>query len=241
MLTVRYGWLGVRPGDRVLDLGSGFGRHAYEAARRGAVVTAVDLADAELKEVANTFAAMVGAGEVTADRYGGVAQADATRLPFPDAAVDRVIASEVFEHIPDDAAAMTELARVVRPGGTIAVTVPAYLPERICWVLADDYHAPAVPGGHVRIYTEAGLRALMRTAGLRPGAAHHAHALHSPYWWLRCAVGPTKDQHAAVRAYRRLLEWDIVRRPVVTQVVDRLLNPVLGKSLVVYATRPGEA
>jgi SAM-dependent methyltransferase len=240
VLTVRYGWLGVEPGDRLLDLGSGFGRHAYEAARHGAVVTAVDLADAELKEVANTFAAMVGAGELTADRYAGVAQGDATRLPLTDGAVDRVIASEVFEHIPDDAGAMAELARVVRPGGTIAVTVPTYLPERICWALSDEYHAPFVPGGHVRIYTEAGLRRVMRAAGLRPGAAHHAHALHSPYWWLRCAVGPANDDHAAVRAYRRLLEWDIIRRPLVTQVADRLLNPVLGKSLVVYATRPEE-
>ena len=241
MLTVRYGWLGVEPGDRLLDLGSGFGRHAYEAARQGAIVTAVDLADAELKEVANTFAAMVGAGELTADRYAGVAQGDATRLPLPDSAVDRVIASEVFEHIPDDAGAMAELARVVRPGGTIAVTVPTYLPERICWALSEEYHAPFVTGGHVRIYTEAGLRRVMRAAGLHPGAAHHAHALHSPYWWLRCAVGPTNDDNAAVRAYRRLLEWDIIRRPLVTRVADTLLNPVLGKSLVVYATRPEES
>jgi len=241
MLTVRYAWLGVEPGDRLLDLGSGFGRHAFEAARRGAVVTAVDLADAELKEVANTFAAMVGAGELTADCYAGVAQGDATRLPLPDGGVDRVIASEVFEHIPHDAGAMAELARVVRPGGTIAVTVPTYLPERICWALSDEYNAPFVPGGHVRIYTEAGLRRVMRDAGLRPGAAHHAHALHSPYWWLRCAVGPTNDDHAAVRAYRRLLEWDIIRRPFVTRMADTMLNPVLGKSLVVYATRPEES
>lgn len=237
MLTVRYRWLGVSPGDRLLDLGSGLGRHAYEAARQGATVTAADLDDIELKQVSATFEAMIEASEIPADRFAGAVRADATRLPHPGASFDRAIAAEVFEHIADDGAAMAELARVIRPGGTLAVTVPAYGPERICWALSSDYHAPAVPGGHVRIYRRGELRALLRAHGFRPGATHHAHALHSPYWWLRCAVGPADDHHRAVAAYRRLLEWDIVARPRATRLADRVLNPVLGKSLVVYATR----
>ena len=64
------------------------------------------------------------------------------------------------------------------------------------------------------------------------------HALHSPYWWLRCAVGPTNDTNKAVVAYRKLLEWDITEAPVATRTADRVLNPVLGKSLVVYARKP---
>ena len=75
-------------------------------------------------------------------------------MPFPDGAFDRVIAAEVLEHIPADQAAMAEIARVLRPGGLLAVTVPAWLPERICWRLSDDYHN--VPGGHVRIFTRRG-------------------------------------------------------------------------------------
>src|SRR6202021_2633687 len=75
---------------------------------------------------------------------------DALRLPFPSGSFDRVIAAEVLEHIPDDRRALAELARVLRPGGTIAVTVPRWYPELINWVLSDDYHL--VPGGHVRIY-----------------------------------------------------------------------------------------
>jgi ubiquinone/menaquinone biosynthesis C-methylase UbiE len=238
MLTVRYERLGLEPGDRVLDLGCGFGRHAFEAARRGARVVAVDYADAELKEVRNTFGAMVTAGEVEPSGCAGTVQADATRLPFADAAFDRVIASEVLEHIPSDTDALAELARVLRPGGTMALTVPAYLPERICWALSDEYHAPFVEGGHVRIYRQAELRAKLRDTGLVPDFAHHAHALHSPYWWLRCAVGPANDDNRFVRSYRRLLEWDIVSSPPVTRWADRLLNPVLGKSLVVYASKP---
>jgi SAM-dependent methyltransferase len=238
VLTVRYDRLGLRPGDRLLDLGCGFGRHAFEAAKRGAGVVAFDYAATELKEVRNTFGVMVTTGEVDARSCAGTVQGDATRLPFTDGAFDRIIAAEVLEHIDDDAAAMAELARVLRPGGTMAVTVPSYLPERICWALSDEYHAPSVPGGHVRIYKEWELRDKLRAAGVQPGFAHHAHALHSPYWWLRCAVGPTNADNAAVELYRRLLEWDITEAPPITRWADRLLNPVLGKSLVVYSTKP---
>jgi SAM-dependent methyltransferase len=237
MLTVRYDRLGLQPGDRLLDLGCGFGRHAFEAAKRGARVVAFDYAEAELKEVRNTFGAMSAAGEVDRGSCVGTVQGDASRLPFADGAFDRIIASEVLEHIDDDVAAMGELARVLRPGGTMAVTVPSYGPERVCWALSDEYHAPFVAGGHVRIYKEWELRAKLRDAGTAPGFAHHAHALHSPYWWLRCAVGPTNERNPLVDAYRRLLEWDITAAPPVTRWADRLLNPLLGKSLVVYAVK----
>jgi SAM-dependent methyltransferase len=238
VLTVDYDRLGVRPGDRLLDLGCGAGRHAFEAARRGALVVALDMDGAELKEVAATFSAMADAGELPDGLSGAGVNGDATRLPFATGSFDRVIASEVAEHVPDDAAAFAELARVLRPGGTLAVTVPSWLPERICWALSEEYHAPLVEGGHVRIYTESQLRARLRQAGLRPGGAHKAHALHSPYWWLRCAVGPARADHPLVQAYHRLLVWDIVERPLATRLAERALSPVIGKSLVVYARKP---
>ena len=246
MLTVRYDQLGVRPGDRVLDLGCGFGRHAYESMRRGARVVACDFSLAELKDVSGMFAAISEeeAATLPAQSWGGCVNGDGTKLPFADGTFDRIIASEVLEHIPNDSAALAELSRVLRPGGTIAITVPAWLSERVCWALTDEYHAPFVEGGHVRIYTEPDLRRKLRTSGLRPGRAHHAHALHAPYWWLKCAVGPTNDTNPLVKAYHQVLLWDIGQAQPMgtfTRWLDRLANPIIGKSLVVYATKPEEA
>jgi SAM-dependent methyltransferase len=235
MLTVEFGRLAITAGTRVLDLGCGAGRHAFEALRRGADVVALDADRGELDQVTAMFAAMREAGEAPPGASAAAVSGDATAMPFPDASFDRVIAAEVLEHIPGDQRAMNEIARVLRPGGIAAVTVPAWLPERICWALSDDYHN--VPGGHVRIYTRPEVEAKLTLAGLAVGAHHHAHGLHSPYWWLKCAVGVHDDEHPAARAYHRLLVWDIMKRPAVTRLAERALNPLIGKSLVVYAEK----
>jgi SAM-dependent methyltransferase len=219
----------------VLDLGCGAGRHAFEALRRGAHVVALDRDPAELGPVTAMFAAMREAGEVPAGAHATAVAGDATAMPFPDSSFDRVIAAEVLEHIPGDQQAMNEIARVLAPGGIAAVTVPAWLPERICWALSADYHN--VPGGHVRIYTRPELESKLARAGLAVGPHHHAHGLHSPYWWLKCAVGVHDDEHPAARAYHRLLVWDIMKRPAATRIAERALNPVIGKSVVVYAVK----
>jgi SAM-dependent methyltransferase len=238
MLTVRYDRLGVAAGDRLLDLGAGGGRHAFEAMRRGAHVTAVDASAAEVKDAAGMMQAME-ADDAETRRTGGRGTGvvgDARRLPFPPASFDRVIAAEVLEHIHDDRAAIAELARVLRPGGTIAVTVPRWYPELVNWALSDDYHE--TPGGHIRIYRRSVLEARLRHAGLEVTGHHHAHALHSPYWWLRSAVGVDDAAHPLVRAYHRLLVWDIAAHTPATRIPEALLNPVLGKSAVVYARKP---
>lgn len=223
MLTVDFDRLWMRPGLRLLDVGCGQGRHAIEAMRRGGRVVALDREAAECKEL--------GALDVCA------VNGDVLALPFADASFDRVVAAEVLEHVEDDGAAIGELTRLLRPGGLLAVTVPRWFPEQVCWWLSSDYHAPAVPGGHVRIYRRRQLVRRLAAGGLRPLGSHHAHALHSPYWWLKCLVGVGRDAWP-VRQYHRFLVWDIMRPNRVVRAVERALNPALGKSLVVYCERP---
>ena len=237
MLTADYDRLGLRPGDSILDLGCGFGRHAFEAARRGANVVALDAGRDEVEGVAATFAAMLEAGELeTRDLHTAAVQGDALHLPFPDGVFDRVICSEVLEHIPDDLGAMRELARVLRPGGTMAITVPRYGPEVINWALSDAYHN--VPGGHIRIYRRSVLSGRLTSVGLRVSGHHYAHGLHSPYWWLKCLVGTTNEKNRLVQLYHRLLVWDIMKAPRLTRNAERFLSPLIGKSIVVYLSKP---
>jgi SAM-dependent methyltransferase len=100
------------PGARILDAGCGSGRNMVELDRYG-TVTGIELADASI-----AVARARGAGEVVA---GSVLE-----MPFEDDAFDLAVSLDVIEHLEDDVAALCELRRVVAPGGSLLVTVPAY-------------------------------------------------------------------------------------------------------------------
>ena len=237
MLTLDFDQLGVRAGDAVLDLGAGNGRHSFEALKRGASVIAVDLNHEILTIIHEMAGAMAAQGEVPEGTSFLALQGDALHLPFNDETFDHVIASEVLEHIPSDEHAIAEITRVLKSHGRAAVTVPRYWPERVCWALSDEYHEEA--GGHVRIYRAGELRSKLRRAGLVPTGTHHAHSLHSPYWWLKCAAGVENKEARLPRLYHRFLVWQITQRPRPVDALEHVLNPVLGKSLVFYADKNG--
>lgn len=236
MLTVDFDRLGLLAGERVLDMGCGAGRHAFEMYRRGADVIALDQDADELSTVSEWFAAMREEGGLPEGAEADVKQGDALDLPFADGEFDRIVASEVLEHIPDDDRAISELVRVLRPGGTIAVTVPRWLPEKVCWALSDAYHE--VEGGHVRIYRGDELVARLEDAGLRFTGRDHVHGLHSPYWWLKCAVGVDNDKNPLVKAFHQVLVWEIVKQPLPIRLAGRVLDPLVGKSMVLYLEKP---
>lgn len=237
MLTIRPEKLDLRPGDRVLDLGCGRGRHTYAFywSDTPLHVTGLDLSEAEVRATADGFFALPPPSPSPL-RSATLTAGDAARLPFKDGAFDALVCSEVLEHVPDPDAVIDEIVRVVRPGGRVALSVPRFWPEKICWSLSDAY--PKTPGGHVRIFHEEGLRTAARRSGLRYHSRHWAHALHSPYWWLQCALWDRKDTSRAVRTYRQFLEWDLMKRPWLTRGLEAALNPVMGKSLVLYFNRP---
>jgi len=238
MLTVDFNKLELKPGFRVLDAGCGEGRHLGEAFRRkGVQVVGIDRNHEDVAKTGNCLRIMEKEGEGGGGSWMTV-QGDVTRLPFEDHAFDVVICSEVLEHIPDDHKAIEEIVRVLKPGELLAVSVPRFFPETVCWALSRDYRTE--PGGHIRVYRKKQLIRRLESSGVRCESTGWAHALHSPYWWLKCLVGHKNDEAWPVRLYHSLLVWDIVKRPWLTRTLDRLLNPVIAKSCVLYLTKAGD-
>ena len=62
----------------------------------------------------------------------------------------------------------------------------------------------------------------------------YKHGLHSPYWWLKCFVGVKNEKNIFVSFYQKFLEWDIMKRPILTKLLEKIFDPLIGKSLVLY-------
>jgi ubiquinone/menaquinone biosynthesis C-methylase UbiE len=229
--TVDFHHFELAPGDRVLDLGCGEGRHVISAyLQPGVQSVGVDLSLEDLKTTREKHAEFAGL-EIEGSSFS-LASANALSLPFPDACFDKVICSEVLEHIPDYRGALMEIDRVLKPGGLLCASVPRRWPERLCWIFSAEYHK--VPGGHLRIFKGRELRDQIEELGLRQYHRHWSHALHSPFWWLKCLFWERRDDHPLVRLYHRFLVWDLMDRPRLTRALESALNPVMGKSLVMY-------
>jgi len=232
MVTVDFDRLAVKPGFKILDIGCGSGRHTCAAYQcRNATAIGVDLNFDDLNEARGRLQLHDRLGE-----HGGgiwaLSAADVLNLPFKDDYFDLVICSEVLEHILSYRAAIREIVRVLQPGRNLVVSVPRYWPERICWALSTDYHT--AEGGHLRIFKKTQLAADLQIAGVKQWTQHYAHSLHTPFWWLKCLLGPDRKNSRPVNLYHRFLTWDIMKHPRSTRMLDHLLNPILGKSVVLY-------
>ena len=229
MQTVDFQHFSLAPSDRVLDLGCGEGRHVIAASLQpGVEAVGVDLGFDNLVSTREKFEEFAGDTGATIR----LASANALSLPFADNYFDKVICSEVLEHIPDYRAALLEIDRVLKPGGLFCASVPRRWPERLCWRLSDGYHKE--PGGHLRIFDARELRHQIEDLGLSHYHHHWAHALHAPFWWLKCLFWERRDDHPLVRLYHRFLVWDLMDRPWLTRTLERCLNPLMGKSVVMY-------
>jgi len=230
LLTVDLERLRLRSGEKVLDAGCGEGRHCFGALERGAHVVGLDLDRASLKASADSLrqrAAECG-------RLGALVLGNTFQLPFADAAFDKVICSEVMEHVHDYRAAARELARVTRPGGHLAITIPTATSENLYLHVGDDYFES--PGGHIRIFRPRQLALGLAEVGLATIGVGFAHSLHTPYWVLRSIAGlPNADENALVQLYRRFLLLATQSRFLTR--LEGVLNYCFPKSLILYAEK----
>lgn len=122
-----------RDGGTVLDVATGTGLVAAQLVRRGFRVTGLDQSPAMLAEARRRFGGRVE-----------LVEASATEIPFPDASFDHLTFTYLLRYVDDPAATLRELARVVRPGGTIA-SLEFCLPRGIWRPLWDLYVAVGLP------------------------------------------------------------------------------------------------
>ncbi|NNG01808.1 MAG: methyltransferase domain-containing protein [Desulfobacteraceae bacterium] len=236
MITINFKHIPISLGMKVLDIGCGSGRHTAAAyGLPGALAVGIDTNPGDIAEAGNRLMIHERLGEHGGGRWG-FAGADAAHLPFRRHAFDLVLLSEVLEHIPDISAVVRESLRVLKPGNFLAVSVPRYLPEKICWSISRQYSRQS--GGHVRIFRKRQVVALFRSKGLQLQKIHYTHSLHTPYWWLKCIVGLDRERFPVVDLYHRFLVWDIMKAPLITRFISRLIDPLLGKSMVFYFKKP---
>ncbi|MFC6632080.1 class I SAM-dependent methyltransferase [Microbulbifer taiwanensis] len=234
MITVELRNLNLQAGQRVLDLGCGEGRHAIHLLVSEAVdVVGIDLSIDDVRTASERAKPFVGEPQTPGRLLLGVG--NGLQLPFADNSFDVVICSEVLEHILDYRGVLAEIDRVLKPAGIFAASVPTFFPEWVCWQFSDEYHQ--VEGGHIRIFRERELRNSIESLGHQYFARHKAHALHAPFWWLKCLLW-SKPESRLLAAYHRLLVWDLMQKPLLTRALEKLLNPILGKSIVLYFVKP---
>jgi SAM-dependent methyltransferase len=159
-------FLELRDGKRVLDCGCGMGFYLMVMSTLWNLELVGLDADVERLRWAEEHG-------IQAELVHG----DAQRLPFEDASFDAVLMTEVLEHLPDDGAALSEVLRVLRPGGTLAISVPharypfAWDPINFVWTRAGGRPIRSGPivgiwTNHMRLYEPRGLGERIRSAGL---------------------------------------------------------------------------
>jgi len=231
MLTVDFNRLGVRKGHVGLDCGCGLGRHSLEFLERGADVLSMDLDMASLRETKFLLAYRQSKFQGMDAPVFLVHSGDALKLPFRSNTFDRIICSEVMEHVSDDRRACEELSRVLKKNGRMAITVPTFFSEAIYDALTYEYFTS--PGGHIRKYRPHGLASIIRDCGLEIYAIDFRHSFHTVWWMVRSVVGLHLNDHPFTRAYHRFLH--IALFSGFLRGAERFFDNFFPKSIIFYA------
>jgi SAM-dependent methyltransferase len=188
-------FLSASPGPRVLNAGAGQGTFSVRLEERGFEVTSADASAAVVDGLRRRV-------------RGDVVQTDVTALPFADGSFDAAVLGEVLEHVPDDEGALREVARVLGPGGVLALSVPA----------GPDRFGPSDRwAGHLRRYSRAMLTDICGHAGLHVrrcvawgfpvSALYHRH-LYERRLDRHGAAPPRRWERPALAALALLLQVD---------------------------------
>lgn len=201
----------------ILDIGCGTGAMSTLLARHGAVTSA------DFSPLALSYCRRRGLRKLCA--------ADAMRLPFRDMSFDVVVALDILEHLPDDAAALREFARVLRPGGRVISTVPAY---RSLW----SGHDVALM--HCRRYVASELRQRMAEAALRVERLSYAMTALFPIVWIVRRLSNLRrgDPHASLVPVPRAANRALTLLLSLENALIRRVSLPFGVTVFCMARRP---
>ena len=230
MLTFNFKKYTLNHNGSMLDVGCGEGRHIFGVMQEYPMMKCVglDMDDDSLKKAEEGYSYFESISEVGAEFIKGSAYS----LPFPDNNFDLVVCSEVLEHLHEYNDAVIEINRVLKPGGKFFASVPAFWPEKICWYLSKEYQNQ--PGGHLRIFDHKKLINEIESRGFTFLSSEKFHSIHSPYWWLRCFFWKSQEKNLLVKVYKKILERHILKKPRIIDNIDKLMNPIMGKSFSMY-------
>ena len=231
MLTFNFKKLTLKnPNGLMLDLGCGEGRHIFGAMEEFPDLQCIGL-DPHIESLTKAFEGLDFLESIS-NKKTNFLSGSAYSLPFPDNSFDLVVCSEVLEHLHEYKDAIAEISRVLKTGGSFLASVPAELPEKICWALSKDYQNQ--PGGHLRIFNKKSLIEDISQNDLQFEYSERFHSIHSAYWWLRCLFWKTQDSNILIKLYKKVLERHILKKPLLIDQIDKIFNPVLGKSIALY-------
>lgn len=230
MLTFDFNRVNINPEGTMLDLGCGEGRHIFGVMEKFPDLKCIGL-DPHIESLDKAFEGLKFLESISNTKTNFLS-GSAYSLPFSDDSFDLVVCSEVLEHLHDYKDAIKEINRVLKPGGQFLASVPAEFPEKICWLLSEAYQNQ--PGGHLRIFKKNELIKEVAQHNFSFESSQRFHSIHSAYWWLRCLFWKSQESNIIIKGYKKILERHILKKPFFLDLIDRIFNPILGKSIAFY-------
>lgn len=215
--------------DTVLDVGCGPGVFLKFCAQYANHSIGVDISESCVKAAEKTLqAAGIKSFQVIAS--------DGNPLPLASEIADKIVCTEVFEHVDDPQAAMRELVRVGKPGATYLLSVPGQLSEQILKELAPAscFEKP----NHIRIFSTEDFRELVEQAGLQV----QTHEFVGFYWAVwhaliwKCGADYDTGTHPVLEQWGRT--WETLMGLPGGDACIAALDRALHKSQVIIARKP---
>ena len=100
------------------------------------------------------------------------------------------------------------------------------------WIL--HFVKSNILGGHLRVFNQYKLVSEIKNSGFKFLSSEKFHSIHSPYWWLRCLFWKSQETNFLVKIYKKLLEYHILKKPLFLDIIDKSLNPIMGKRFAMY-------